>query len=138
MSCHDIGRGVDAIMAKVLEMYDDGKISQEAALEMVAVFPRAVHWCDGNEYEAQDTLTNTHCAACLHKYKDGEKFVCYDEVDIRSEDFVNGKRNTWDWWESIMEKNGYNGRSVCQVCFKKYFFEAITEDGMKHVLDSIG
>ena len=90
MSCHDIGRGVDAIMAKVLEMYDDGKISQEAALEMVAVFPRAVHWCDGNEYEAQDTLTNTHCAACLHKYGDGEKFVCYDEVDIRSEDFVDG------------------------------------------------
>ena len=32
MSCHDIGRGVDFIMEKVLEMYDDGKISKEAAL----------------------------------------------------------------------------------------------------------
>ena len=39
MSCHDIGRGVDFIMEKVLEMYDDGKISKEAALEMVKTFP---------------------------------------------------------------------------------------------------
>ena len=51
MSCHEIGRGVDVIMRQVLDMYDEGKISKEAALEMVKKFPKAVHWCDGNEDE---------------------------------------------------------------------------------------
>ena len=35
MSCHDIGRGVDFIMEKVLEMYDDGKISKEKTEKVI-------------------------------------------------------------------------------------------------------
>ena len=33
MSCHDIGHAINTIMAKVLEMYDDGKLSKESTLD---------------------------------------------------------------------------------------------------------
>ena len=52
MSCHDIGHGVDFIIQNVLDMYEHGEISKEAALKMIRTFPQAVHYCDGNESEA--------------------------------------------------------------------------------------
>ena len=129
MSCHDIGRGIDAIMEKVLEMYDEGKIFKEAALEMVKVFPKAVNWCDGNEYEAQETLTATHCAACLKKYRYEEDRIVYDDLDLAKEDIA--KEFERDWWFTEMKKAGFNGRSVCRSCFQKIFAHCFTESGRK-------
>ena len=130
MSCHDIGRGVDFIMEKVLEMYEDGKISKEAALEMIKVFPKAVHWCDGNEYEAQETLTETYCSACLKKYKfKSDRIINYDiDYKIDCDDLAEGYKR-YDWWDDEMKKANFNGQSVCPECFKKYFAKCFSEKG---------
>ncbi len=134
MSCHDIGRGVDWIMEHVLKMYDDGKISQEAALEMVKTFPQAVNWCDGNTYEAQGTLARTHCACCLKKYESAEDIVYSSlaEDAVAAEDVTEAYRG-W-WWDKVMKKAGFSGLSVCKECFRKVFAPALTETGMKKVL----
>lgn len=135
MSCHNIGRGVDSIMEKVLEMYDDGKISKEAALEMVKTFPEAVHCCDGNEYEAQETLTETHCAACLKKYESIKEQIGFDYLDLEAEDISEEYRgDSYDWWFKSMEKAGFYGRSVCRDCFVKYLSAGLSPNGVKKVL----
>ena len=135
MSCHDIGRGVDFIMEKVLEMYDDGKISKEAALEMVKTFPKAVHWCDGNEYEAQETLTETHCAACLKKYESTEERIAYDDLSLDAEDISEEyKGDSYNWWFMTMGSAGFYGRSVCRDCFVKYLSSGLGSNGVKKIL----
>lgn len=68
MSCHDIGRGVDFIIQNVLDMYEHGEISKEAALKMIRTFPQVVNYCDGNESEALEYLTDNYCCGCLHEY----------------------------------------------------------------------
>ncbi len=137
MSCHDIGRGVNFIMTKVLEMYDDGKISKEAALEMVYTFPKAVHWCDGNEYEAQEELTQTHCARCLKKYNSAQEIADVDELQnlISNDDFSDGVSKRWiDRWYEVMKHDGFNGRSICKNCFKELFSGMFTEAGRNKIL----
>jgi hypothetical protein len=136
MSCHEIGRGVDVIMRQVLDMYDEGKISKEAALEMVKKFPKAVHWCDGNEDEAQRTLTLTHCAACLHKYEEDDEIMCVDVLDSRSYDINISEFRIIDAWYESMEKNDFNGRSLCRSCFNKFFDSLIATDDMKKLLEA--
>ena len=135
MSCHAIGKGIDTIMCQVLEMYDDGKISKDAALEMVKKFPEAVNWCDGNEDEAQRTLTLTHCAACLHRYEYDEEIMAVDVLDSRSYDINISEFNIMDAWYESMKKNDFNGRSLCRSCFNKFFDSLIGTDDMTKLLD---
>lgn len=138
MSCHDIGRGVDFIISKVLDMYDDGKISKEATLEMLSEFPSAVNYCDGNEYEALETLTKTHCAKCLKKYGgNGERVSFNDAYDIlQKDDFIEPGKYSYSWWHDATEARGITGRSLCRDCFKEVFDGVITEAGIKKILSA--
>lgn len=142
MSCHDIGRGVDFIIEKVLDMYDHGKISKEATWEMLNTFPNAVNYCDGNIDEALDTMTYTHCSGCLKKYSEEENAVLFNDVDTMLKydtDVIDNKneRYCWTcyWWEGIIKKYKLiNGYSFCLDCFTKYFFETLTDCGKEKIL----
>lgn len=138
MSCHNIGTAINSIMAQVLEMYDEGKISQKVAQEMVWTFPKAVNWCDGNENEAQETLTNTHCAICLKKYETPEDKIKYTDLNLYldKEDRVEAYRDNAFWWFDEMKLIGANGNSVCRHCFSKYLAKGLTPKGCEKLFAS--
>jgi len=80
MSCHEIGHGMNNVVEKVLELYDDEKISKSAAVELIRTARKSVWYCDGNEYEAVECMEDSRCCRCLKKINDGEEL--YDLYDI--------------------------------------------------------
>lgn len=72
MSCHDIGRGINTIVERIVELYDEGKYSTETARDLIATSRNGVHWCDGNEDEAVECIRRCRCGRCLKKMKAGE------------------------------------------------------------------
>ena len=66
MSCHNIGRGLNEVVRKVLVEYDAGLIPYESAIRILHQCARSVHWCDGNEYEATACMYD-RCGRCLRK-----------------------------------------------------------------------
>lgn len=71
MSCHDIGRGLDTVVQVVMKLFDEGKVSLDAAREIVYTCRIGVHWCDGNEYEALDSIYTYRCGRCLGRVEKG-------------------------------------------------------------------
>lgn len=52
MSCHHIGKGMNAVVSEVINLLNDNEINLEAARKIIAVCRKGVHWCDGNKDEA--------------------------------------------------------------------------------------
>lgn len=71
MSCHDIGHGLNSVAELICEMFDAGEISKETAVKIFRRLQRGVHWCNGNEYEAIECISD-RCGICLEKLKKGE------------------------------------------------------------------
>ena len=68
MSCHDIGRGMASVADVVIELYENDKIDKSAAMRLVRACRRGVHWCDGNEGEAVETVVEAgYCGLCFEK-----------------------------------------------------------------------
>ncbi len=83
MSCHDIGRGMNFVAVLIKEMYDTGEISRETAVKIFRRLQRDVHWCDGNEYEAIECISN-RCGICLKELEKGE--ILYPPyLDVKEE-----------------------------------------------------
>ena len=55
----------------VAEMYDGGEISKEAAVKIFRRLQSGVNWCDGNEYEAIECISN-RCGICLKELQKGD------------------------------------------------------------------
>ncbi|MDE6314496.1 MAG: hypothetical protein K2M46_12945 [Lachnospiraceae bacterium] len=71
MSCHDIGHGMNYVAKLIREMYDTEEISKETAVKIFRRLQKGVHWCDGNEYEAIECISN-RCGICLKELNRGE------------------------------------------------------------------
>lgn len=71
MSCHDIGRGLNSVAMLIAEMYDTNEISKETAVKIFQRLQKGVHWCDGNEYEAIECISD-RCGICLKELEEGE------------------------------------------------------------------
>ena len=79
MSCHSIGHGLNSVSKKVLELYDEGKIEFSVAKDLLYTTRNAVHYCDGNTYEAIACFDGCRCARCLKKTN--ELYGLYDALD---------------------------------------------------------
>ncbi len=135
MSCHDIGRGVDFIIQNVLDMYEHGEISKEATLKMIRTFPRAVHYCDGNESEALEYLTDNYCCGCLHEYEDDEIYVTVD--DIYSANIELGEfRSPYEVWDAPQESGAFYGSSLCLDCFRKFFGQILPAGSVQKICEA--
>ena len=66
LSCHNIGRGLNEVVRKVLVEYDAGLIPYESAFRILQQCVKSVYCCDGNEYEATVCMYD-RCGRCLHK-----------------------------------------------------------------------
>lgn len=71
MSCHDIGRGLNTVVQVVMTLFDEGKVDLDAAREIVYACRKGVHWCDGNEYEALESIYTYRCGRCLERVEKG-------------------------------------------------------------------
>ena len=80
MSCHDIGRGMASVADVVLELYESGQINKDAAIRLVNACRNGVHWCDGNENEAMESVVEAgYCGLCFEK-KEGLSNVCDNDL----------------------------------------------------------
>ena len=81
MSCHDIGRGMNSVVRKIMTLLDSEQISKEAARTLILACIKGVHWCDGNEGEAIGYIHKYLCGNCLKKVPEGGKmysiFECF-------------------------------------------------------------
>ena len=71
MSCHDIGLGMDSVVEVIVRLYDQSRVSRDAAVELIHAARKGVNWCDGNEYEAIASIEMSRCGRCLKTMQDG-------------------------------------------------------------------
>lgn len=82
MSCHDIGRGMNSVVDKVIEMYDEGELTVEAARKIIAKARKGVHWCDGNEGEAVASIRRCRCGRCLKEVPSGTPLYSVWDISV--------------------------------------------------------
>ncbi len=100
MSCHDIGRGLNTVTKKVIELYDEGKIQFEDVKNLLFTIRKAVYHCDGNEYEAVAYLYGRRCGHCLKRTSD---LYNLDEIFVRA-----------------YEDKSLDTDEVCEECFGEF------------------
>ena len=135
MSCHDIGHGVDFIIQNVLDMYEHGEISKEAALKMIRTFPQAVHYCDGNESEALEYLTDNYCCEWLHEYEYNEIFVTVDDI-YNAKIELGEFRSPYEVWDAPQENGAFYGYSLCLNCFRKIFGKLLPAESVEKICEA--
>lgn len=124
MSCHDIGRGLNTVSMVVIDLYDHGEISVEAARKLLHQCRKGVHWCDGNEYEAVACCYENRCGYCLKKLEPGTPLLdlfsvirfLYDLQDIAE---YNKSRIIID---CVEKKAGYD--FFCEDCLARLLMDA--------------
>lgn len=122
MSCHDIGRGMNAVVRRTITLYDRKEIALEPAKKIIASCAKAVYWCDGNEYEAVDFISHCRCGKCLKLIPKGEKLYSIWDVTVP-------KQSSRDHW--IFEtKNKLElvTDGMCEECFDHYIPEVCDSD----------
>lgn len=115
MSCHDIGRGMNSVTEVVIEMFDNKELSRAAALKLFTALKNGVNWCDGNEYEAVESIIDCRCGKCLKKIEENQRL--YDIFKCSM--FVTG--NPWDIMDNY--EGDYGGWHFCKECFDEIIKE---------------
>ncbi len=72
MSCHNVGRALNNVVREVMNLYDAGDISKDAAKRLALRCCRSVAWCDGSEGEAIDYISACVCGRCFKLIPKGE------------------------------------------------------------------
>lgn len=106
MSCHNIGRGMDSVVVQVIKLLEENEISKEAARKIIIACRNGVYWCDGNEYEAVESINRCYCGNCMNRIESGKPlYYIYDtSFDVVNRDDIS---------------NNYNliTDSLCEDCF---------------------
>ncbi len=102
MSCHDIGSGLNSVSEKILELFEQNKITKDVAIELLLQIKKGVYWCDGNENEAVEALENLYCGICFEK-----------KNDLIGMNNINGKIS-----DEIFERD-FVSYSFCKECLKE-------------------
>ena len=108
MSCHDIGRGMNAVVRRTIRLFNDNRIGFNETKIIIASCAKAVNWCDGNASEAVDYISGCTCGKCLKKLKEGE--MIYSLYDLPSD--IDADR--------LAENNMIiDGCGLCLDCFNE-------------------
>ena len=67
MSCHRIGLGMNSVVEKSIEMFENEEIGLNACKKIIVACRNGVYWCDGNEDEAIACIIDCYCGNCLRK-----------------------------------------------------------------------
>lgn len=115
MSCHDIGRGMDSVAKVVASMYIKKEITKDVAIRLFKALRSGVNYCDGNEYEAVESLSELLCGCCLEQFtKTNAPLYIWDELDEYYSKFEKGEEisseaalKCEDLYKSICDKKGF-------------------------------
>lgn len=111
MSCHSIGHGLNTVAKTTMELYMNNKITMEDTKVLLRQIQKAVHYCDGNEYEAIEYLIdNDICSACLEE-KEEELIILYDS---------EYKWFKGDIYREYEEDTYYVSMFICRECMEEY------------------
>lgn len=108
MSCHNIGRAMNSVVDAIISLYDNNEIDLEAARKIIAAARKGVHRCDGNEYEAIESIRECRCGRCLRNLDANEPIYSVWAVS----DAVHNKYNILDKDPDILASDG-----LCLSCF---------------------
>lgn len=86
MSCHQIGEAMNSVVDVVFKLYDANELSQKTAVTLIRSLRNGVNYCDGNEYEAVESVRKCRCGKCLKALKPGEDRI-YSLDDLSSDDY---------------------------------------------------
>lgn len=114
MSCHDIGRALNSVQEKILELYEAKKLDKEITRELLLVSTKAVWWCDGNEYEATKTFDLSYCGNCLEQGAEGDYLYSLWEADVKQDFSARYK-----FLSAFEKKHRLVGSYLCEKCFEK-------------------
>ena len=104
MSCHDIGRGLNEVTKKVVELYEEGKISQETAKDIIKTCGDAVNWCDGNTGEAISFARYSRCAECFKIIPKGEPMYSLWHLNYQNGRYVNMQDKAGTAWDILCKE----------------------------------
>lgn len=115
MSCHHIGKGLNTVVQVVMKLFDEGKISVDAAREIIYACRKGVHWCDGNEYEALESIYTYRCGLCLRIIEKGD--LLFDTNDFWSLSYKTGRDLPKDYEITDKGKVKLASHCLCRECF---------------------
>lgn len=87
MSCHQIGEAMNSVVNTVFKLYDANELSKKTAITLIKSLKNGVNYCDGNEYEAVESVSKCRCGRCLKILKPGVDRIYY-LVGLSSNDFL--------------------------------------------------
>lgn len=110
MSCHNIGRALNFVEMKIVELYESGCFNRETLRELLAVCRDAVGYCDGNHDEVTEFLDGRYCGACLSKRAAGEPLYTIWNTTIG-----------WRPIQKYCDEQAVSvvGMSMCSRCFSQ-------------------
>ncbi|MCD8370827.1 MAG: hypothetical protein LUC94_11015 [Clostridiales bacterium] len=119
MSCHDIGRGMNTVTRKTVELLDEGRITRDVAKELIMTARNGVHWCDGTEYEAVAYILQNRCGCCLGKIEPGKPMYSLWDTDLN----YNEQNRLFE-----RTRDSVVASYLCPKCFDKVICEFMNED----------
>ncbi|MCD8123968.1 MAG: hypothetical protein LUE23_02890 [Lachnospiraceae bacterium] len=119
MSCHNIGRGLNTVTRKSIELLDAGKITWDVAKELIRTARDGVNWCDGNDYEAVAYILQNRCGYCLEEIKPGKPMYNLWDIDLDYNEELRLFRETRD---SVVASY------LCPECFDSVIREFMHDD----------
>lgn len=124
MSCHHIGRGMNTVTRKTVELLDEERITLDVAKELIKTARNGVNWCDGNDYEAVAYILQNRCGCCLKKIEPGKPMYSLEDTDLSYNEQNKLFKKTSD---SVVASY------LCPECFDKVMNEFMHEDNAGEV-----
>lgn len=108
MSNHAIGHGINIIVKKIFQRFDEGKIDRETTIDLIHDCISALYYDDGNADEALKGVNTCRCGMCLKKV-----------------DKIINPYKLWGWNyqeidkldDAVEENTAY--LAFCEECWKK-------------------
>lgn len=83
MSCHNIGRALNQVQEKILELYEEKRYDLDTTKKLLAQSMDALWCCDGNPGEASLYLNRNYCSDCFKRLPANKLYdYCYFKSDL--------------------------------------------------------
>lgn len=129
MSCHRIGLGMNSVVEKSIEIFENEEIGLNACKKIIVACRNGIYWCDGNEDEAIACIIDCYCGNCLRKLHQ-EHRICVDRnrYDVVTHYLCEDCYQHLVYEESILKKHVYVEKTgiIKKSDFLTFYFEIIS------------
>lgn len=129
MSCHRIGLGMNSVVEKSIEMFENEEIGLNACKKIIVACRNGIYWCDGNEDEAIACIIDCYCGNCLRKLHQEHRIrVDRNRYDVVTHYLCEDCYQHLVYEESILNKHVYVEKTgiIKKSDFLTFYFEIIS------------